>query len=501
MIFRGSSAVFLKVGFMSDDTLSGYSEEEQKKRRIAIDLYRRGNEALAKGNFDYAVDCYKKCVQLVPDHLHYRQVIRGAVGKKYRDNKTGASMAFLRVAGVKAQIKKLQFQKKWRELDAAAEDGLLINPWDASFNAGVGEAAVHLNYPEVAIFGYEKAVESDPKNKDYLRALAHGYEKKLRYLEAIKIWERVQQLDPLDIEARSKITGLNATNMIQRANLDETTKMQDVVINKQGYEASIKGDAGNEEDTSSPGQSLENDLRHAIRREPAAIGNYLKLAELYRKELRFDEACDIYQKALQVSGGDPNVRERLEDVQLEMGRRNRDLVKQDAAKHPSDAERQQRFQDVNKELIQQEITVYSSRVERYPQDLRLKAELANRFVLTGKTSLAIPLYQQAAKDPRLEALILVSLGKCFLKEKKNDLAEFQFKKAVVKLNPQDHLKVLLECRYYLGRLSEEAMRTEDAISNYNEVIALEYDYKDARERLEKLQGHRPEERGGLGDEV
>lgn len=485
---------------MSDDNFSGYSEEEQKKRRYAIDWYKKGSEALAKGNFDFAVEMFTNCVKFIPDHLHYRQMLRGAVCKKYRDNKSGASMAFLRVAGVRAQTKKLRFQKKWRELDMAAEEGLTINPWDAGFNADVGEAAAHLNYEEVAIFGYEKAVESDPRNKDYLRALAHAYEKKFRYPEAIKIWERVRDLDPLDTEARSKITGLNATDMIKRANLDETTKIQDVVINKQGYEESIKGDAGDEDDASAPGQSLENDLKHAIRKEPAAIGNYLKLADLYRKELKFDEAVDIYQKALQVSGGDPNVRERMEDVQLEMGRRSRDLVKQEAARHPNDAERQQRFQDISRELVQQEIAVFSKRVERYPQDLRLKAELAHRFVQTGKTQLAIPLYQQAAKDPRLEALVLVSLGKCFLKEKKNDLAEFQFKKAVVKLNPQDHLKVLLECRYYLGRLAEEALRTEDAISNYNEVIALEYDYKDARERLEKLQGHRAEE-GGLGDEV
>jgi tetratricopeptide (TPR) repeat protein len=373
----------------------------------------------------------------------------------------------------------------------------LINPWDAHFNADVGEAAVHLGYQEIAVFSYEKAVESDPKNKDYLRALAYAYEKRVRYPEAIRIWERVQQLDPLDTEARSKITGLNATDMIKRANFEEAPKLKDVV--KQGYEESVKG--GVEQDSAAaPGESAEDDLRHAIRRDPAAIGNYLKLAELYRKELRYDEAMDMYQKALQVAGGDPNVRERLEDVQLEMGRRNRDFLKQDAANHPDDAELQQRLVEVKRELLLQEISVFSTRAERYPQDLRLKAELGQRFVESGKPDKAIPLFQQAAKDPRLEAVVLVSLGRCFLKVKKNDLAEFQFKRAVTKLNASDHKSSLLDCHFWLGRLAEQAGRNDDAITHFNEVISLDYGYKDARERLEKLQGDRGQE-GGLSEEV
>ena len=65
---------------------------------------------------------------------------------------------------------------------------------------------------------------------------------------------------------------------------------------------------------SAPGESAEADLLHAIRKEPTAVGNYLKLADLYRKELRYDDAIAIYQRALEVTGGDINIRERMEDV-------------------------------------------------------------------------------------------------------------------------------------------------------------------------------------------
>ncbi len=484
---------------MSDDQFAGYSADEQKKRKIAIECYKKGNEALAKQNFDYSVEMFGKCVMLVPDHLHYRQMLRGSVCKKYRDNKSGAAMASMRVMGTRTKTKKARMQKNWHELDRSAEEGLTVNPWDAQFNADVGEAASHLGYSEVAVFGFEKAVESDPKNKDYLRSLAYAYEKRSRYTEAISIWQRVQQLDPLDTEARSKITGLNAEQTIKKAGFEKEggVKLPEVV---QGYEQSVKGNVADKNAAVAPGESAEDDLRHAIRKDPTNIGNYLKLAELYRKDVRYEESIEVYEKALQASGGDPNIRERMEDVQLDLNRRNRDLLKQNAASNPQDAGLQQQLADVNKELLQQEITVLSARVERYPQDLRLKAELANRYFQGGKANLAIPLYQQASKDPRLEAVVLVSLGKCFLKERKNDLAEFQFKRAVSKLNAQDHLKVLLDCHFYLGRLAEESGRTAEAITHYNEVISLDYDFKDARTRMEKLQGDRGGA-GGLVDEV
>jgi tetratricopeptide (TPR) repeat protein len=284
---------------------------------------------------------------------------------------------------------------------------------------------------------------------------------------------------------------------IQQGGFEEAEKIQDVVM---GYEESVKGNVADAGGLAAPGESPEADLRHAIRKDPSSPGNYLKLADLLRKEKRFEESIEIYEKALQVTGGDPNVRERMEDVQLDLGRRNRDLARQEAAKHPDDAALQQQAADISRELLLQEISILSTRVDRYPQDLRLKAELAQRYFQTGKYGQAIPLFQQAAKDARLEAVVLVNLGKCFLKEKKNALAEHQFKRAVSKLNANDHLKALLECHFYLGRLAEEAGRREDAIQHFNEVISLDYGYKDARERLEKLQGDQGQETGLVDDE-
>jgi hypothetical protein len=61
------------------------------------------------------------------------------------------------------------------------------------------------------------------------------------------------------------------------------------------------------------------------------------------------------------------------------------------------------------------------------------------------------------------------------------------------------LKQLVESRYLLGRLAQEAGRRDESIEHYNEVISMDYGYKDARERLEKLQGDQGQDTGLVDD--
>ncbi|MDA1016644.1 MAG: tetratricopeptide repeat protein, partial [Planctomycetota bacterium] len=179
-------------------------------KKFAADYWKRGNEAFAKENWDYAIDCFTKSVEFAPDNLTYRQTLRGTVRKKYKDNKSGAKMASVKLMGVKGKIKKSRMQKDWKNVDKLAEEGLRVNPWDASLNAAVGEACLHLEYGEIAVFAYQRALETEMENVAYNRELARLLEDRGEYTEAIKLWERVKKLVPEDTEARSKITQIGA---------------------------------------------------------------------------------------------------------------------------------------------------------------------------------------------------------------------------------------------------------------------------------------------------
>lgn len=472
-------------------SMDGYSPEEQKRRKLAADCMKKATEAMQKGSFDYASQMASTAVKMVPDNLLFRQTLRGCQRKLYKDNKSGASMAFLKINGVRSKVKKARAAKNWPELDAAAEEGLMINPWDGQFNADLGEAARERGFLEVSQFAYETATAADsaPENKDFLIGLATAYELRRDYRKAVSTLEKVMKLDPLNGAVRSKIHALGADEVIDRGNYDVAQNTTDVRTDlpKQGYEESVKGDArtGSGE-MLAPGENRENDLLRAIKKDPANIGNYTKLADHYKREGMLEQAAKALKDAFAING-DPNTREQMEDVELEMVRKNVTFAKEAAARNPDDAEAKKNAFDLQKELREQEIEVYSRRVERYPADLKIKHELALRFMASGRHANAIPLLQQASKDSRLEAQVLVSLGKCFLNQKQNQLATRQFQKAVEKLNANDHPEPFKDCHYFLGRLAEAAKDLAVAEKHYSEVLAVDYDYKDVAARLAEIQ--------------
>lgn len=457
---------------------------EPDKKKIAADCWKKATEAMAKENWDYAVAMFSKAVAIVPDNVAYRQHLRGAEYKRYKDNKKGASLASMRLMPIRGKITKARMQKNWESLDRLAEEGLAMNPWDAQLNADMGEACSHLYYQEAAIFGYEKALSVDPDNKEWNRALARLLEERGNYSRAIERWKHIYKIDPLDSEARSKMTQLEATSVLEHRGYEKAATTRDVQ-SAYDYDRLVKQEVPDAVD--GPGVSVEADLQHAIRKAPENKDNYLKLAQLYRNEKRLDEAAEMLQKAFEVTGGDPNVGEQLEDVQLEQLRHNVDLALSAMQKNPDDGQVRQNLQALRKELLQREMEILSARVERYPKDNRMKFELARRRMKVKQWDKAIPLLQRAAADVRLESEVLVALGKCFVAVNNRKLARGQFEKAIPKINAHEKPELFTEAHYILARLYEDTGDREAAENHYNEILAVDYDYKDARQRFEKLQ--------------
>jgi len=455
-----------------------------QKRKIAADCWMKGNQALAKGNFDYAIEMYRKAVQLGPDNLSFRQSLRGAEYKKYDDNKSGAKLAGVRLTGTRNTIRKLRGKKEWPAMDQAAEEGLTLNPWDAQLNADVGEACYNLGYSEVAEFSYERAVESDGENKGFLQNLMEINEERGNYKKAIECAKRLTKLEPNNGKLRAQLTGLEAKQVMDRGGYEGAKSTQQVRRN--AYDDYRPATDRHVPDTvAGPGVSLEQDLRRAIRKGPAEKGNYIKLAEHFQKEKDFDKAAEVLKEALDATGGDVNIREFFEDNDLANYRYQIELAKSVTAE---DEAGQKRIATLKRELLLREIEVFSSRIERYPNDARFKYELGKRHMQTKEYKKAIPLLQQATVDQRRAASCQVLLAKCFLAERQPKLARAQLERAVEKLNPHDEPETYCEAHYILARLCEDAGDRDDAEHHYGEVLSVDYSYKDARERLEKLQG-------------
>jgi tetratricopeptide (TPR) repeat protein len=464
-------------------TSDGNGNSDQK-RKIAADCWMKGNQALPKLNYDYAIEMYRKAVQLAPDNLSFRQSLRGAEYKKYDNNKSGAKLAGVRLTGTRNSIRKIRGKKEWPAMDLAAEEGLMLNPWDAALNAAVGEACHNQGYSEVADFAYQCAVESDPESKDYLQSLMEINEERGNYKKAIECAKRLTKLEPNNGKLRAQLTGLEAKQVMDRGGYEGAKSTQHVRRN--AYDDYRPATEKYVPDTvAGPGVSLEQDLRRAIRKSPTEKGNYIKLAEYFQKQKDFDRASEVLKEALDATGGDVNIREFYEDNDLMNYRHQLELAKSVAAE---DEAGQKRIATLKRELLLREVEVFSSRTDRYPNDARYKHELGKRYMQIKEYKKAIPLLQQATVDQRRAGAVQVLLAKSFLAEKQPKLARSNLEKACEKLNPHDDRDTFCEAHYILGRLCEEAGDRDDAEQQYGEVLSVDYSYKDARERLEKLQG-------------
>jgi len=295
----------------------------------------------------------------------------------------------------------------------------------------------------------------------------------------------------MDGEARSKVTGLMATETRVRGGYEGADRSSNVkrqsaydegrATSEQRHQAQRGGAPDG------PGQSVEADLLRSIRKEPENKDQYLKLAEFYRRDGKLAESRGHYEKAYELSGKDSHIGEQLEDVELEILREKLTTAKELYNRDRENAEAKKQVTLISKALIKREIDVFTKRVERYPADMRIKYELAQRFIRLKKWSPAISLLQQSVKDTRISSDALVALGKCFFADGKKELAKRQFEKALPKLSADEKPDIYKEAHYLLARLYEESKEIEKADDHYSEILAVDYDYRDARERLEKLQ--------------
>ena len=445
----------------------------------ASEWYRKGNDAMQKQNWGLAVEAFSMCARLVPDNVVYRQLLRNCAKKKYGDNKKGAGMmSMMAMNSAKGKVKKAKAAQKWEEADVACEEGLMLNPWDTHLLVELGEVSLQLDRGEIARFSYMEACMSAPKDKSIHVALAELLSNRGEFTEAQKVYQRIEQLDPNDLTIRKKINDLDVKLTERKGNYGQAESTQDVMVNKGGGR---KGEA-----RYAPGEDKETDLRHKIRKEPEVKEHYIALADYLRQAKRYEDARDVMSQALQLSGNDPNIREKIEDLELLLMNQNLELAK-DKANDSGDADDRKQVAALANELRQRRIEVLSAREERYPANMNIKYELALLFMQLQKWPQAIPLLQRSAQDPRLKGKALVALGKSFMYDKKLSLAKGQFERAVPELDLDNAPETFMECHYLLARVAEETGDPSLAEKHYGEVLVIDYDYKDARDRLEKLQ--------------
>lgn len=456
----------------------------------AQEWYRKGTDALNRENYDFAEECFANAVKMKPSYVLFRQVKHGSSKKKYKDNGSGARMAGMKLMSIRGKIKKARMKEDWAAADAAAEEGLTVNPWDAQLYADLGEISKEREHDEVAADAYRNAVALAPENIPYNFALAHILRDRGEYKEARACCTRILKADQLNSDARSLKSQLDAEEVMDRGGMEKAQSTQDVKVEKptNAYEEDRRARKGRGPEAAAPGESVEMDLRAAIRKDPKNVALYEKLAAHLRDERRLTDALEWYDKALEISNNDTGIMEAREDVELEIMKEKTQETIERARKNPERERLQEKATTMKKELLMREMEVFASRIDRHPNDMKMRFELAERYRHTKQYPKAIPLLQQAVADSRIKEDALVSLGECFARSGKTDLGRRQFEKALETLSGKDKPGAFKLAHYWLGRIYEKADKNDLAENHYTEILSIDYEYKDVLKRLEEIQG-------------
>jgi len=150
-----------------------------------------------------------------------------------------------------------------------------------------------------------------------------------------------------------------------------------------------------------------------------------------------------------------------------------------------EAQAKAKVAELSAQLNSTELEHYRLCVENYPTDLQAKYEYAVRLVRNKQYDDAIPLFQDAQKDPRRKISSMDKIGYCFyLKGWFADAIDV-FTQAIEAYEIKDD-NIAKELRYNLACSYEQKGDAGKALEIFRKIAQLDFGYKDVRQRVDKL---------------
>lgn len=456
----------------SQDTTGRQPISPQTRARLQ-ELFNRGNQMMAKGSFDYAEEMFTSCVLGDPANVLYIQNFLANEQKKYNNNKKGSKLAAIKGAGPRAAIKKAGLSKDWKGTIKAGLDFLKLNPWDISTLKAMAAACDELDYEDSQLALLKAALDADINDGEINRLAGRALARVQRYDDAIRCWVRVQKAVPGDPEAAKAIGDLTVEKTINKGGYEGAESTRDAKLQRSDDAAPVGLQ-----------MSPERQLEKAIAKDPADASNYVKLAELHLNKDQLDEGEKWLTKAVEVSGRDINLIERLENVQLARMKEHVAIAEKQAREKRTQ-ETVDAFNQMKAELNHREMEVFRGRADRNPNHTGYKYELGVRLHRAGMYKEAIPLLQQAQSDLTRQGEVRLLLGECFQQIKQYSLAMSNYEGAIGSISAVDTERRKLA----LYRASKLAIGLKDAAraNKYlTELAGLDFGYKDTAALLDKL---------------
>lgn len=504
----------------------------------------RGDEALKKKNFEYAISNYLELLKRKPDDADARKKLFAACRERKRAGQVkGAAtdkLVYLRkkkaltilgallpasfvlwilmpgVEAVEGSTETSGFPLDWivllLGLGSAAALGL-ISPWPRLLlqqkRGQVKEAldtvtqlllkepehldlldlqahlAAAAGYPNAAIAICESVLSMVPAYVPALRLSGALYQDHLKDIpKAQQCYNKILQVIPSDIEASRAIKNLAAQRtMDQGVEKAATTG---------SYREMLKDQKGSEKleaqqrvlKTTDEVQQAIGYKKEEIEKKPADWKLWRDLGDLHIRTKDWAEAEAAYRKAIELEPVNPTLRMSLGNLTLKRFDEQMQPFKDALKANPADADAKAKLAHVEKERLAFALDEFGRRARELPTDPNVRFDFGEALYRSGKMREAISEFQFSVKDPKRKVMSLLRLGECFRRENQLDLAAKQYERALEDLASfNDNKKVAL---YNLGDILERQGKHEEARKPWSELYEGDINFRDISKRLEAL---------------
>ncbi len=447
----------------------------------AQNFYNKGAAAFERGNLDIAVDLLMQCLTLAPGFSRARKVLRAAQIAKFRNTRKSGIAAKMQNLSMGVQRMKITGLLKAGKKDLAlieCEKLLLDNPLHPLNVELAVECAESAGQPEAALFTIEAAYENNQDDMNLLSRVADYYMATGDYVKARDAYIRLTAGRPNDLNVVKKLKDAEARVTMDKGGWEEHAGkkggFRDIIADKdKAMQLDMQAKAvvaGSDAD------ALIEEHRAKIEKEPNNLNFYRALARLFLQNKRYDEAVETLLAAQKVNAADPELDRALTNARIAAYEARIDGLK--AAGEAASAE------EMELEMNQFIFDDLSARVQRYPNDLKLRFDLGVQYYQYGYYDDALGQFQLAQRSPkeRLEALYYLAL--CFVAKGQRDMAVMQLETANDNLPIMDDMKKKVV--FALGKIAEESGDIEKAYSYYKDVYAADIGFEDIGARMERI---------------
>ena len=456
------------------------SQSDMAKAWVFFDKARKVAE---KGNFDYAIEMYIEGLRHAPESVLDGHVRLHELALR-RQEKGGKKPSMME------KINQLR-PRRQNPLEQMLSAELIFakNPSSISYAEAFLKAAIAADYKQTAkwiadlLFQMNNSAEKPSFNTFIL--LKDSYAKINEFDRALLALQCALKIKPHDGELSDEYKRLSAELTVARGRYDqegdfrqsikdrevqEKLQAQDSVIKTQDYRI----------------KAIE-DAKKALEENPNLPKNIYNLAKTLSEmeEDKFENvAIDVLEEAFRKKS-DFSFKERAGQIRIkQMTRKIREAASALDA-NPQEPQVKADFEQLKKQLNDVKREHYRLCVENYPTNMQAKYEYANSLLENKQYDDAIPLFQEAQRDPRHRIAAVNKIGLCFFtKEWFTDAIDI-FEQAISSYEIQDD-DIAKELRYNLGRSFESDGQDDKALEIYRKIAQLDFGYKDVRKRIDAL---------------